>query len=441
MKKIILLIGICASWVTHADPPTPTPGPSSTGTSINVDIKKNTDTVHVINTNNDGDVISKTYILKHADPYEIREVLRQAVGARRINNKMTGVECVKYNDGTGAVIVSAEAYRFKKQPNGAQSIDELVQMLDQPGAQANDDDTILYAPKNRSARDIRRNLHNVGLDHPRDRTELQRGKDRSFVDSELNVIMIEATPYNQKNIHNMNKVYDQSIPEIMLSYKVYEIYEERDEKTGMDYQSWKNGPGAKFFTAAARVSNRGTTTFVHFSPKWDMRYIDFLATKSLAKLVTSGSGILQNRKLYNNVAITSTDGQVDHSRATTGFNLRVIPSINTQVVTLDLSVAFISPIGTESDGSLRTSQTNYSTRVQIPTYGAKIVMGGLESAQSVKGEVGPGFWDKLMGNKTTSVKKTSLLVILSCVPANKKNSFPKKAKEDIEVIKKALKDL
>lgn len=426
----------------HADPPTPAQAPSGTGSNVNINIKKEDEKVHIINTNNDGDVVSKTYILKHADPYEIRAVLRQAVKARRINNKMTGVECIKYNDGTGAVIISAEAYRFKKQANGAQSIDELVQILDQPDVKSNDsDETTLYAPKNRSARDISRNLHNVGLDHPRDRTELQRGKSRTIVDPELNVILINSPNYDKKNIHNMTQVYDQPIPEISLSYNVYELYLEKDEKIGNDYQAWKNGAGKQFFTAAARASSKGTTSFVRFAPKWDTRYLDFLVAKSRAKVINSGSAILQNRRMCNNAAVTRENGQVDNNQATTGFNLRVMPNINTKIATLDLGVAFISPIGTESDGSIRTARSEYTTRIQIPTNGAKIVMGGLEKTQQVKSETSPVFWNSLFGSKSTSIKKTHILVVLECVPATKANAMPQKAKEEIDKIKKALKDL
>lgn len=439
---LTVLMGLFAGMIIHADPPTPPANPSGTGTTVNVNIKDDTEKEHIINTNNDGDVISKTYILKHADPYEIREVLRQAVRARRINNKMTGVECIKYNDGTGAVIISAEAYRFKKQPNGAQSIDELVKMLDQPDVQANDgDENVMIAPKYRSAEDISRNLNNVGLDHANDRTELQRGKSRTVVDPELNIILIDAPPYDQKNVHNMNKVFDRPIPEIMLSYKVYELYKEDDQRIGFDYQGWRNGAGKQFFTAAARASNKGTTTFIRFSPKWDTRYLDFLEAKSRAKVINSGSAILHNRRFYNNVAITRSDGQVDNDRVTTGFNLRVMPNINEKVATLDLGVAFISPVGQESNGDIRTSRSNYNTRVQIPTSGAKIVMGGLERKQVFEKESSPGFLEQIFGTKQISVKKSNLLVILSCVPATKENAMPKKAKEDIEVIKKALEDL
>ena len=118
-----------------------------------VNVKDDTNTIHFIRDNNDPRVVTKTYILKNSDPYQFRDYLRQIVQSKRVGNTSlqqqypgntaapfaatvstpvpntpaaqpgysprvqlgsnTAVECLKYADGTGLLMVSAEEYRFK----------------------------------------------------------------------------------------------------------------------------------------------------------------------------------------------------------------------------------------------------------------------------------------------------------------------------------------
>ena len=124
---------------------------------MNINIDNKTDELHFIRDNNDPRVVTKTYILKNVDAYEFRDYLRQMVQSKRVGNASvqqqypgntagrpwiatqsspvlnpataqtgyapaaqlgsnTAVECLKYVDGTGLLIVSAEEYRFKDSP-------------------------------------------------------------------------------------------------------------------------------------------------------------------------------------------------------------------------------------------------------------------------------------------------------------------------------------
>ena len=117
-----------------------------------LNVKEKTRTVHFIRDNNDPRVVTKTYLLRHVDPYEIRDYLRQMVQSKRVGNTSlqqnypgntsnpnmgtvssagavtppntqntytpplqlgsnTAVECLKYADGTALLIISAEEYR------------------------------------------------------------------------------------------------------------------------------------------------------------------------------------------------------------------------------------------------------------------------------------------------------------------------------------------
>ena len=122
-----------------------------------VRVKEDTREVHFVRDNADPRVITKTYVLRHVDPYEFRDYLRQMVQSKRVGNTSlqqnypgntttapvtatvsspelatpanaqpgynpqlqlgsnTAVECLKYADGTGLLFVSAEDYRFEDQ--------------------------------------------------------------------------------------------------------------------------------------------------------------------------------------------------------------------------------------------------------------------------------------------------------------------------------------
>ncbi|MBN1865484.1 MAG: hypothetical protein JW808_11340 [Victivallales bacterium] len=324
----------------------------------------------------DGKVVTKTYILKHADPYEIRGALSQAVGARRISGVPTGVECVKYNNGSGAVIVSAEEYRFGKQPGGMQSIDDLVAMLDQPVSDDDDGNKVqVYAPAEREAAEIAENLRDVGITRPGDPTELDSGKSRLFVDPELNMIIADTPDFDRKNLSSMIEVFDRAVPQAEISFKVYELKDAINESMGMDYRAWREGAGSRFFSAGARSTENSSTVFVRFSPQWDTRYLDFLVAKERAEVVSEGNAAVTNAR---ELRLGASDGEA-------GFSIRLLPRINAEMSVLDLSLSYASGLGAAPDGNLRTSQSSVSTRVQVPTNGAEIVVGGLERITDIRG--------------------------------------------------------
>lgn len=90
-------------------------------TQLRLDLGDKVDSVHFIRDNNDPLVVTKTYVLKHAEPYALRTYLREMVQTRRVSGSNTAVECLKFEDGVGLLFVSAEEYRFKDSENGMAS--------------------------------------------------------------------------------------------------------------------------------------------------------------------------------------------------------------------------------------------------------------------------------------------------------------------------------
>ncbi|MHB9138038.1 MAG: hypothetical protein ACYC4Q_01395 [Victivallaceae bacterium] len=278
---------------------------------LRLNLDNDTDQVHFIKDNNDPYVITKTYILKNANPYEMRPYIRTAVQSLRVAQNNTTVECAKLNDGSGILVVSAEEFRFKEHINGM-SIDDIVAKLDQPEmTSSSGQKRYFYFPSYTSARMLADMIRKVGSDVPGDALELQQGKDTVVYDPLLNCVFFYTPSYSRKNIEYMLKQYDVPNNEVSVKYSVYEIYSENDGKIGADFQSWKNNEGSDILSTGGRYrsnwsstwaggvnqSGSSKTQFVNFNPKWNSKYLDFLTAKGKARILTTGELAVKNERI------------------------------------------------------------------------------------------------------------------------------------------------
>lgn len=318
--------GFCQFPVAGAGPnPIITPGPAPRSDNvrasqpyantivladIRMNIEKETEQVHFIRDNNDPYVITKTYVLKYADPYEMRPYIRSAVQSKRVIEDNTTVECIKMNDGTNVLLVSAEEFRFKDNTNGM-SIDEIVARLDIPKMDSSSGQKrYFYFPNFTNARQLADMIRNVGANPKGDELETQQGKDVIVYDGLLNCVFFYTPTYSRKNIEYMLKQYDIPNNEVSLKYSVYEIFAENDGKIGADFQSWKNNDGTDLLGTGGRYRSNWSSTYAgdilpngssktqvfNFNPKWNSRYLDFLTAKGGAKILTSGTLNVRNNR-------------------------------------------------------------------------------------------------------------------------------------------------
>ena len=303
-----LFISLCGAVGTglsaaSVDVPTPAPMATQVQPQLNVQIGRETEQITFVNTNNDPYVYTKVYKLKHADPYEIRPYVMAAIRSRRVDTSVTKVEAVKYQDGTGMLLVSAEEYRFFPVENGM-SLDQIIEMLDRPNlASEAGRRFFLYYPKYFDSVTLAGLIRKVGMQHAGDNAELQGGIDTVVPDTKLNTLMFYASPNSEPQILKMLKEYDTPTSQALVNYPIYEIDSENDGNLGVDFQAWKNGPGADLFAAGSRYLNgwnlrtgnisnlvkSAHVSYINFNPKWNSRYLDFLVSKGKAKVVTSGS--------------------------------------------------------------------------------------------------------------------------------------------------------
>ena len=282
--------------------------PSSVQAQLKINVADGTKEVKVIRDNADPFVITKPYTLKHADPYAVRSYLEAAVGAKSINSSPAQVTAVKFSDGAGLVLVSAEEYRFADSNDG-KGIDGIVAALDRPGLKyLPAGDAYIYFPRISRASNLRDMLMKVGSSELDPQFEVAPGT--VTVDAELNALVIKASKWNWQEMLTMLKQYDRPIPEFKVTYRVIEIYAENDDRIGVDFQSWKNNEGVDLFSAgvfarrnwgtffSSAIENNGSsrTSYWNFNPKWNTRYLDFMTSIGKAKCLAQGEIVVQNRQ-------------------------------------------------------------------------------------------------------------------------------------------------
>lgn len=445
-------------------------GSSSVQAQLRLEVKDGTKAIHFIRDNNDPYVITKAYELKHADPYGLRWYLNAIINAKRVDQNRPSVAALKFNNGRKLLIVSAEAYRFEDDGYG-ESIDKLVERLDQPGLTASSGrPKFIYFPKINSAATLKKMFSEVGASAID--VEFDNGVDKLIVDGGLNALFVAAPFWSWKHISNMLAQYDRPIPEIRFRYKVVEIFAENDDKLGLDFQSWKNNDGADFFSVGGRfrsnwastfgagVNNSGSskTEFFNFNPKWNSKYIDFLTSRGKARVLTSGVLNAKNRTttsinvgsglFYDDVSqkiepgntgslpepfagkpdvpeagkLEIQKGQQQITKVAEGFRFSldlVEPVVTASSTTLRLHAESVSLIGWDSKGEPRLNKSEIETEVQIGNSGKNFVIGGLKKFDVVRGVAGlPLLKDLpllgwLFSTESESTKKSQIVILAS----------------------------
>ncbi len=288
--------------------PTGAYAPTNVQAQLKIDVSDGTGEINVIRDNSDPFVITKPYEIRHADCYAVRSYLEAAVKAVSINASPANVDAVKFTDGTGVVLVSAEAYRFRDSENG-RGIDSIVASLDREGlSYLPDADVYVYFPRISRAANLREMLRNVGSYALHE--EFEVSPDTVTVDSELNALVVKAPAWVWAEMRELLDAYDRPIPEVRIAYRILEIYAENDDRIGVDFQSWKNNDGIDLFSTGAIVRRNWGTFFVsgvqdtgnnhtnywNFNPKWNTRYLDFMTSIGKAKCLAEGVLVAQNRR-------------------------------------------------------------------------------------------------------------------------------------------------
>ncbi|MBR7155963.1 MAG: hypothetical protein IKD22_03925 [Lentisphaeria bacterium] len=341
LKFAALALCVCCVSSVSAGSATAPYNNSSIDGRLNFTIKPDTTKVHFIRDNNDPNVLTKTYVLKYADPYELRAYIRKIVQTRRVNDCNTNVKAIKYTDGTSILIISAEDYRFDDSSAG-QGFDSIVRELDRPGITSSSGrPTYCYFPKYRSAAELQAMVSAIGANTNSVAMNTIGATDALANDPGLNMLFFKTAPFSQRNILNVLKEYDRPAPEVRVKVTVYELYAENDTKLGMDFQAWKNNDGLDLFATGARFQQNyapdgsglmkggkwGDTKYFQFNPKWNTKYIDFLTSKGKARVIHSADMRLTNGKTGSLKRTTNVFLAVNEDAVTTDKDGNEVPQV------------------------------------------------------------------------------------------------------------------
>lgn len=186
-----------------SDPGAPSGGyaPSNVQAQLKIDVTEGTKEVTVIRDNTDPFVITKPYTIRNADPYAVRSYLEAAVGARSVSTSPAQATAVKFEDGTGVVLVSAEEYRFHDNDEG-RGIDGIVAALDRKGlTYSGDAGTRIYFPRSSKAANLRDMLLKVGSSELDPQFEISPST--ILVDGELNALVVCAPEWSWEDMRKL----------------------------------------------------------------------------------------------------------------------------------------------------------------------------------------------------------------------------------------------
>ena len=484
--------GIPGSTQAHNNKPTEGYGSSTVQTQIRVDLKDTEDAVHFIRGNTDPFVVTKLYELKHTNPYAIRGYLLGVVGGTQITGNPVQVDAVRYNDGRSIVLVSAEDYRFENNGKG-DSIDEIIAGLDQPGMElVTGKGLFIYFPKVNSAANLRDMVMKVGATS--EDVEFSHGVDRLVVDGGLNALFVAAPYWSWHGIKEQLETYDTPMPEIRLSYCLYEVSTENDDKLGVDFQSWKNNDGIDFFSAGGRYRNNWARTFAggidgshssrtdffNFNPKWNTKYFDFLTSTGRAKVVTQGVITAKNRrkaeisvgsglfyeeedpiedtsinksividgkpKLPAGADVPLEHGNRQDTKASQGFkfSMEVTPVVADKASVLPIKVSGVSLLGWNSDGTPRLSQSDFETEIHLGYEARDFVIGGIKRKQIVRSVSGIPLLKDIpvlgwaFSSESESARETELILSVHAEYARPSDEAPEALRSEMKAADDAL---
>ena len=279
-------------------------------TQVRIDVDKDTDSIIIKQDDNIPALVTKAFVINNADVYEIRPYILAAVTGTHVSDVTKAVaasdygvrvECAKYDDGKGVLIVSALEDRFGPQPNGGLSITQLVEKLDQPGLTSHTGlKPLVYFPESSDAFDVSEMLEQLfirgsqkvhGTNYLLNQTdasggkiaELLNGHEKVSYDKDLNAVYVETTPNNLERVKAfMDDFAGSTNPSfVMCDITLFEVNINNELDFGNDFLAWKAASPTSIFELAEAAGSYKITGAI------DSQYVSFLASKGYAKAIKS----------------------------------------------------------------------------------------------------------------------------------------------------------
>ncbi len=415
---------------------------------------------------------------KHVNPYAVARYIRRPIEAEE-GNWWTFV----HPDGnSGRLLINVPSWQVEP-------MKELVALLDRPELTSSSGYEREYIPlRHRDPGDsgfreaILANMTGAG------KAVADRGTGSLFIQDAPSglVAALEAIAND----------LDRPTKQVQLRVKVYELDVSNDATLGLDYTSWKNGPGRNLFAAGVFsdyydhsgddpgiIGGGLPTQRIHrdgsnFAYMYDVpsAFFDFLVVKGKARVLTEPKVVVRNTEtavfragediLYylvqtgdNDLAGLRPDGLVldqynrdsDYPDNRTGvksiiegsvepgIDMSVTPIIGEEDICLDVSISYVSHLGFDDRGIPMIQERDVETELRVAP-GAEYIIGGLTRIRAIQGTskvpiLGsiPGLgW--LFGGETTAAKRTQAVIVVSAVEVDDYSGLEAKERAAIDAV-------
>lgn len=320
------LAAICAGGFTAAVAAEPV----SPANSVN---KEKTRKIRFIEDDAQEYMISKVYTLKHIKANDIVPFVLGAVKRYSNNSK---VDRINYSAGKQQwIVVTTPAPMMRY-------VDDMIAKMDRPSGSKDADGSIVkgtgvtryvYNPQWRSSADMVKLMVKAGISGDADEAyaaqdgtykdpKSSTGKfdSRIVYDATSNLIYWKDSANKSKDLLKYLKWLDRPVPQVLVTFKLYEVRDSDLTDIGIDYAAWKNGPGLQLAGFGADLfSGRWNETVqiaqlanklmpfisdsmswgygaMFFAPAFDMSFIRILQQNGKARQLSTVTLALRNGK-------------------------------------------------------------------------------------------------------------------------------------------------
>ena len=246
--------------------------------------------------------VPRAFEVKNANPYEVSSFLDDAVQAEggliaTYANPEKGGEA-------GLILVVVPEYQLP-------AIEKVVAELDKPRMSNNSGTKFAFVNvKHRSVVNTHLAYTDATFEGTTDFVKsllFFGGSDTEInEDVETNSLLISGAPSGVDAVVSAIVDYDVPREQIDIAVKVYEVEVKNDATLGLDFMSWKNGPGRDLFTVSlreyniqddvdgSRVWERGRSNIYGGTFEYTAEFFDFLAVKGKSRVVNRLRGTVIN---------------------------------------------------------------------------------------------------------------------------------------------------
>lgn len=257
-------------------------------------------TVHFIQNDAQPQMITKVYKLKYLRASDVTPFI---LGAVKRFSPQSNVQRLNYKHGKTQYLMVSTGQQMMPY------VDKMVAQLDIPGLKDQMGSIVSstgitrgsYRPKYRPGDDFVGILNSTTV-----------GQGYVWNNAPSNIIYWKTDHYHSESkVRHWLKYMDRPLPQVRLTFKVYEVRDSDLLDVGLDYNAWKNGPGLGLFsfsfedlwTRAAEeimnlitsesVSLLGSSNFAwggaFFAPPIDMSFIRLLSQRGAANVSATGN--------------------------------------------------------------------------------------------------------------------------------------------------------